>query len=74
MVTKEDFLPVFQSLFDDTPADQILMNTAFKDLDEWSSLHVLSLIVAMEQQYAVILTAKQIDAANTVEDLFNSIS
>lgn len=74
MISKEDFLETFQSIFDDTPADQVSLSTPFKELEEWSSLHVLSLIVVIEQKFSLLLTAKQIDAANTVEDIYNHLS
>jgi acyl carrier protein len=71
MVSKESFLETFRSLFDETPPEKVQMDTEYKELDEWSSLIVLSVMVAMEENFGKSITAKQIEEAMTVEDLYN---
>ena len=73
MVSKDSFLKAFHSIFDETPEDQILISTKYKQLDEWSSLVVLSLIVLFEEEYKSTLTVADIEKAKTVEDLYNLI-
>ena len=70
MVPKDSFLKTFQSIFDETLPDQILISTQFKMLDEWSSLMVLSLMVLFEEEYERKLTPADIEKAKTVEDLY----
>ena len=69
MITPDLFLESIQSIFDETPKEQILLNTKFKELDEWDSLLILGLIVFVEDNYSYLLTATQIEKANTLNDI-----
>ena len=70
MIEKSTFLNNFKELFDETSPDQITFQSHFRDLDEWSSLIVLSLIVQFEDNYNVKLSPEKIESAVTVEDLY----
>ena len=73
MIERELFLENFRELFDETPIEEIQFETRFRNLDEWSSLIVLSLIVHFEDNYKVKLTLEVIDKCNTIEDLFKLV-
>jgi acyl carrier protein len=73
MKNEEIFLANFRELFDETAAEEIQLNTVFKDLDEWSSLIVLSLIVHFEDNYKVKLAPSDITDSETIEDLYRLI-
>lgn len=73
MISKNNFLDTFHSLFDETPTDQISISTKYKTLEEWSSLTLLSLMVLFEEEYQVKLTPQDIEHTTTVEDLYNLI-
>ena len=73
MIERELFLENFRELFDETPIEEIQFETRFRNLDEWSSLIVLSLIVHFEDNYKVKLNLEVIDKCNTIEDLFNLV-
>ncbi len=73
MVEENKFLEVFRSIFDETDPSEIVMETEFKELPEWSSLVTLSTIVAVEENLEKTLTAKEIDSSETVRDLYNLI-
>ena len=68
-----EFLTKFIDLFDDTDPTEIQMNTRFRDLDEWSSLLGLSVILMADEEYGVTIGATDIKSALTVEDLYNVI-
>ena len=68
------FLAKFQSIFDETAPEQIQLSTNFKDLEEWSSLLILSLIVLCEEEYNVKLSPTDIDKAKKVEDLYRLVN
>lgn len=70
MVDKEKFLEQFRELFDETDPNEIDFQTKFKDLEEWSSLIVLSLIVQFEDNYQIKLSPLHIKESSTIEDLF----
>lgn len=68
-----DFINNFANLFDDTDVTEIQANTDFRNLEEWSSLIALSLIAMVDEEYDVTLKGDDIKAAQTVEDLFNTV-
>lgn len=67
------FIEKFAEQFDDTDPKTINASTAFKELDEYSSLIALSLIALADEEYDVTLKGDDIRNAVTVEDLFNTI-
>lgn len=69
----KEFIEKFAEQFDDTDASAITASTAFKELDEWSSLIALSLIAMSDEEYDVTLKGDDIRNATTVEDLFNTV-
>lgn len=72
MVNKEVFLKKFRLLFDSTDPSTIQLETVFKDIEEWGSLTVLSLIVMAEEECQMMLTPSKIEEAGTVSDLFDA--
>ncbi len=69
----KEFIEKFAAQFDDTDASAITASTAFKELDEWSSLIALSIIAMADEEYDVTLKGDDIRNATTVEDLFNTV-
>ena len=57
-------------LFQETPKDQILLISNFKDFEEWDSLMALSLIAIFDSEYNLRLSGDQIRSASTLEDLY----
>lgn len=49
-------------------------NTVFRNLDEWDSLTVLSLLAMVSDEYDKAISRDELRNAKTVEDLFNIIS
>lgn len=66
----KDFIANFAEQFDDTDSSEIVAETVFKDLDEWSSLIALSVIAMVDEEYEVAIKGDDIRNASTVEDLF----
>lgn len=67
------FLDNFANQFDDTDIDEIKAETAFKELEEWSSLTALSIIAMVDEEYEVGIKGDDIRNAVTVEDLYNIV-
>ena len=61
----EEFVNNFAEQFDDTDPSEIQANTAFHDLEEWSSAKTI---------YGKSLTGSELRSCVTVEDLFNLLS
>lgn len=68
-----DFIKNFAEQFDDTDANEIKVDTKFKELDEWTSLIALSIISMIDEEYGVSVNAEDIRGSETVEDLFNTV-
>jgi acyl carrier protein len=68
-----DFIEKFAEQFDETDASEFKADTEFKGLDEWSSLMALSIIAMVDDEYDITLKGDDIRAAETIEDLFNTV-
>jgi acyl carrier protein len=66
----EKFLEHITEIFENTPKDQITLDSNFKTFDEWDSLMALSLIAMFDSEYNVKLSGDHIRAATTLEDLY----
>ena len=64
----KEFVNHFAEQFDDTDISQ------FTDLDEWSSIIGLSIILMVDEEYGITLKASDIQAATTIGELFNIVS
>lgn len=69
----KEFIENFANQFDETDPAEITATTAFKELDEWSSLTALSVIAMVDEEYDIALKGNDINDAKTVEDLFNIV-
>jgi acyl carrier protein len=70
----QDFIEKFAEQFDDTDVSVLQANTEFKKLDEWSSLIALSVIAMVDEEYDVTLKGDDVRAAQTIQDLFNTVN
>ena len=69
----DKFIENFSYQFDETLPDEIKADTKYEELDEWSSLIALAVIAMVDEEYEVIIGAKEIIESITVEGLYNSI-
>lgn len=68
-----EFIANFADQFDDMPAKDLTPETAFHDLDEYSSIIALSIIAMVDEEYGVALTGNEMKSAVTIQDLFNTV-
>ena len=68
-----DFIEKFAEQFEDTAPEEFKPETVFHDLDEYSSLIALSIILMIDEEYGVAIDANEMTAAVTIEDLFNTV-
>lgn len=73
-MTLEEFVENFANQFEETDASEIKAETAFHDLDEWSSMIVLAIIAMANIDYDVTLTGDDIKNAVTVKDLYDIVA
>ena len=69
----KDFIAKFAEQFDETDASVFTAQTAFHDLDEYSSLIALSIIAMVDEEYDVALKGDDMKSAVTIEDLYNIV-
>lgn len=69
----QEFINNFASQFDDTDVSEFKADTAFRDLDEWSSFLALAIMAMIKSEYDVAVTAQEMRDAQTVQDLFNIV-
>ena len=67
------FVQNFANQFDETDAEVFTPETRFRDLDEWSSLIGLSIILMVDEEYGITLGAEDMKKAETIEDLYNIV-
>lgn len=69
-----EFIEKFAEIFDETDASTLTPQTNFRELDEWSSLAALGVIAMADEEYEVELSGNELREAQTIQDLFNTIS
>lgn len=68
-----EFVNNFAEQFEDTDRGVFTPQTAFKELDEWTSLTALSVIAMIDEEYGISLKSDDLAKSNTIEELFNII-
>ena len=68
-----DFIQNIADQFDGTPIETVTPETAFHDLDEYSSIIALSIISMVDEEYGVALTGNEMKNAVTIQDLFKTV-
>ncbi|MDR1408148.1 MAG: acyl carrier protein [Tannerella sp.] len=71
----KQFIRNFAEQFDETDMDISVFqeNTVFKELNIWSSMVALSVIVMIDDIYDVHIGGHEIMTADTIEELFNTV-
>jgi len=70
----KEFISNFADQFDDMDASVLTPETEFKTLDDWNSLVALSVIAMIDEEYDVTVKGNDITGANTIQDLYNTVS
>lgn len=67
------FIENFASQFDETELDVFAPETAFRELEEWSSFLALSIMAMVKTEYDVELTADEMRKVNTIQELYDVV-
>ena len=73
MVDVKQFIQNFADQFDDAP-EGLTLETRFRNIDEWSSLIALSEMAMCDEEYEVIISANEMENANSIADLYNIVN
>lgn len=69
----QEFVANFAEQFDDTEMDQFTPETAFRELEEWSSLTGFAVLNMIAKKYEVKLTPAELKSVETVIALFELV-
>lgn len=70
----KEFTEKFVEVFDDAEDLNLTPDTYYKELDDYSSLTVLSIIAFTDENFDVNITGKEIRETETIQDLFDLIT
>lgn len=70
----KEFIKAFAAEFEETPAESFTPETVYKELAEWDSLIVLSIIALVDDEFNVRITGQDLRDCKTIEDIFNLTS
>lgn len=73
MKTLNEFVALFAEQFDETDPSMIKADTAFHDLEEYSSLIALSIIAMIDEEFDVTIKGDDMKSSVTIEDLYNIV-
>lgn len=71
---RNDFIVKFAEQFEETEPRKITYETRFRDIEEWSSLVHLSIIMMLDREYDAAIDEDDFNKLETVEDIFNYIN
>jgi acyl carrier protein len=69
----KEFVKAFAAEFEETPVESFNPETVYKELAEWDSLIVLSIISLVDDEFNVKITGQDLRDCKTIEDIFNLI-
>ena len=69
----KEFNEHFAEQFDETELSEFKPETVFHELDEYTSLIALSIILMIDEEYGISINANEMTAAVTIEDLYNTV-
>lgn len=67
----EKFIAKFAEALDLESVNGLRPETRFRELEDWSSLSVMSLIVLFDEEWGKEIGDKDIKNCQTIEDLYN---
>ncbi len=68
------FIAKFEAQFQELQPGEVTMETEFRQLAEWSSMQSLIVIASFDWEYGVTLSAEELLATRTVEDLYTIVA
>lgn len=69
----KEFIQYFAEQFDETEFEEFQPETAYRDLDEWSSLNGLAILNMIDKKYGVKLTNSEVKGTSTIQELFDLV-
>lgn len=70
-MTLNEFVDCFAAELDETPKELFNAETVYRDLDEWDSLAVLSIISMIDEEFEKTVTGANLREHATIKELYN---
>ena len=67
----KEFIEKFAEQVEMEEVESLTPETAFRELDEWSSLSVMTLIAFFDEEFGKEIGGKDIKECLTIQDLYN---
>lgn len=64
------FLKHFEQVFDHQAAEPLTPESLFRDLPGWTSLQSLVVVITLDEEYGVSISADELQLARTLGDLY----
>lgn len=71
---KQEFIAKFAEQFDETDPDEIILNTKFHLLEEWSSIIGMCILAMVKTEYGKSISGGELKECETVEDVYDLIA
>ncbi|PSR01863.1 MAG: hypothetical protein BRD50_08015 [Bacteroidetes bacterium SW_11_45_7] len=68
-----EFIRLIENEFQDIASGSLTGDTSFDQIENWDSMHALILIARIEEEFGYTVTAQQLQEANTLTDLFETV-
>ena len=68
-----EFISKFEEQFINAPLGELTPDTNFWELDEWSSIIALSVVLMIEEEYGVTLCSADVKGVRTIQELFDVV-
>lgn len=68
-----EFISKFAEQFRNTPISEFTPDTKFWEIDEWSSIVALSVVLMIEEEYGVSLRSADVKGVRTIQELFDVV-
>jgi len=72
-MTREDFLKEMHEMLEITSIDNLTEETVIKNLEEYNSLFVLTIIAFIDEKFDMQLSAEQLASATTIKSMMDMI-
>lgn len=67
----KEFIENFAEAIEVEDVDNVTAETAFRELEEWSSISVMLTIAFFDEEYEKEIGTAELKACTTIQDLFN---
>ena len=68
-----EFIKHFAEQFEDEPLSSFTPATRFRDIEEWDSLHAMTIMAMVNEHYKVKITPEELRNSQTVAEVFEVV-